>query len=59
MTEAQTAWIGLDGPAPVADVHGDKAALLAAAAASGLSVPPGFVLPSGFGGDLAEPLARL
>ena len=53
------AWIGLDGPAPCADRHGEKAALLGAAAAAGLPVPPGFVLPPEFEGDLAAPLQRL
>ena len=53
------AWIGLDGPAPCADRHGEKAALLGAAAGAGLPVPPGFVLPPEFDGDLAEPLQRL
>ena len=52
-------WIGLDGPAPSAEVHGEKAALLATAANAGLPVPPGFVLPTDFDGDLRVPLARL
>ncbi|MEM9138938.1 MAG: pyruvate, phosphate dikinase [Pseudomonadota bacterium] len=52
-------WIGVDGAPPVNGVHGDKADMIARAANAGLSVPPGFVLPPGFSGDLAEPLARL
>ena len=52
-------WIGLDGPVPQPDAHGEKAVLLAAAAAAGLPVPPGFVLRGAFNGDLSAPMAQL
>ncbi|MFK7944619.1 MAG: pyruvate, phosphate dikinase [Paracoccaceae bacterium] len=52
-------WIAMDGPAPVVDLHGEKAVLLAQAASAGISVPPAFVLPGGFDGDVSVPLARL
>ena len=52
-------WIGLDGPAPDERRHGRKAAWLARAAGAGVSVPPGFVLPSGWNGDIGPMLARL
>ena len=52
-------WIALAGAPPTAAVHGEKAALLAAAHAAGLPVPPGFALPPGWDGDLDEALARL
>jgi len=52
-------WIGLDGARPDPAQHGEKAALLVDAAASGLDVPPGFVLPMGFDGDLEPMIARL
>jgi pyruvate,orthophosphate dikinase len=50
-------WIGLDGPAPRAEVHGEKAALLASAAGAGLVVPPAFVLPPEHEDDL-DPLVE-
>ena len=53
------AWIAPDHPAPDAAVHGEKAAMLAHAQAAGLPVPPGFVIPSGFDGDLTKPLSVL
>ncbi len=52
-------WIALAGDPPTAAVHGEKAALLAAAHAAGLPVPPGFALPPGWEGDPAAALARL
>lgn len=58
-TEADIGWIGLDGPCPRGTVHGDKAALLAIAARTGLTVPPAFVLPPGCDADLAPLIARL
>ena len=62
MTEAPATapigWIGLDGPAPVAEIHGEKAALLAVAAGAGLSVPPGFALPPGID-DPTDALTKL
>ncbi len=58
MTERSIGWIGLDGPPPMANTHGEKAALLAAAASAGLDVPPGFVLVKD-DTDFAGPLARL
>ena len=60
MTQAsQIGWIGLDGPPPAAELHGEKAVLLAAAADAGLSVPPGFALPPGFDGDLKVSIAMV
>ncbi|MEM7059965.1 MAG: pyruvate, phosphate dikinase [Pseudomonadota bacterium] len=56
---SEIGWIGLDGPAPVPEVHGEKAALLAAAAKAGLKVPPGYVLPPSYDGDLRQPTAKL
>ncbi len=40
-------WIALSGPSPDPALHGEKAALLAAAHDAGLTVPPGFALPAG------------
>ncbi|MEM7742901.1 MAG: pyruvate, phosphate dikinase [Pseudomonadota bacterium] len=51
-------WIGIDGPAPH-QAHGEKAYLLAKAAAAGLDVPPAFVLPADWGGDVGPALAKL
>lgn len=52
-------WIAVDGAAPDPERHGEKAALLADAAAAGLPVPPAFVLPPDFEGDLGAALQRL
>ena len=43
-------WIALPGPPPNPALHGEKAALLAAAHEAGLAVPPGFALPPGADG---------
>ncbi|MEM7422572.1 MAG: PEP-utilizing enzyme, partial [Pseudomonadota bacterium] len=52
-------WIGLPGPRPTEAEHGPKAALLASAADAGLPVPPGFVLPDGYDGQIGPLLAAL
>ena len=52
-------WIALDGPPPDPALHGEKAAFLAMAHASGLEVPPGFALPPGCENGVGEALARL
>ncbi len=55
----EVAGIGLGGPLPDADVHGEKAAWLGAAAAAGLPVPPGFAIPPGAVPAVDDWLARL
>ena len=56
-------WIALPGPLPDPGLHGEKAALLAAAHGAGLTVPPGFALPPGndgsHDGEVSAALARL
>ena len=44
-------WIGLSGRVPDACLHGQKAYMLGQAAAAGLDVPPGFVLPANCDAD--------
>ncbi|HLS18308.1 MAG TPA: PEP-utilizing enzyme, partial [Paracoccaceae bacterium] len=55
----EIAWIALPGPSPYAAIYGEKAAFLATAHHSGANVPPGFVLPPGFDGEITPALARL
>lgn len=55
----EIAWIALSGPPPDAAIYGEKAAFLAIAHRCGANVPPGFVLPPGFDGDIGPALARL
>jgi pyruvate,orthophosphate dikinase len=52
-------WIAIEGPPPDPALHGEKAALLAAAHAAGLSVPPGFALAPCHDGGIDAALARL
>lgn len=52
-------WIGIEGPAPDPVLHGEKAVLLAIAAQAGLAVPPAFVLPAHFSGDISPLLEQL
>src|SRR5690625_2544536 len=53
------AWIALPGPSPDAALYGEKAAFLATAHRAGANVPPAFVLPPGFDGEIGPALARL
>ena len=52
-------WIGMPGTAPCTELHGRKAHLLGEAAAAGLSVPAGFVLPASFQGDVSQAMEAL
>ncbi|MEM9059489.1 MAG: pyruvate, phosphate dikinase [Pseudomonadota bacterium] len=52
-------WIGLGGTAPCVACHGQKAFLLGEARATGLTVPPAFVLPPMSNGALASQIERL
>ncbi|MGD8310569.1 MAG: pyruvate, phosphate dikinase, partial [Chromatiales bacterium] len=49
---AAIGWIGDDGGTIAADTHGEKAMWLDRAAALGLPVPPGFVVPAAMTADL-------